>query len=60
MLAAETAAREAAESKLRELKAALVRKKQLVTDLRKRVDELAEQLVSVEAAKHLPCSGYFC
>lgn len=60
MLAAETAAREAAESKLRELKAALVRKKQLVTDLRKRVDELAEQLVSVEAAKYLPCSGYFC
>lgn len=36
-LATETAAREAAEGKLREVKAALVRKKQLVTDLRKRV-----------------------
>lgn len=37
VLAAETAAREAAEAKLREVKAAHARKKQLVTDLRKRV-----------------------
>jgi chromosome segregation ATPase len=36
-LAAETAAREAAEMKLRDVKASLARKKQLVTDLRKRV-----------------------
>ncbi len=39
-LAAETAAREAAEAKLREVKAAHARKKQLVTDLRKRVRSL--------------------
>lgn len=36
-LATETAAREAAEVKLREVKAAHTRKKQLVVDLRKRV-----------------------
>ncbi|BDA46361.1 hypothetical protein COCOBI_08-4530 [Coccomyxa sp. Obi] len=48
-LAAETAAREAAEAKLRELKAAHARKKQLVVDLRKRVDELSEQLVKAQA-----------
>ncbi|CAL8462495.1 g2028 [Coccomyxa elongata] len=48
-LAAETAAREAAEAKLREVKAAHTRKKQLVVDLRKRVDELSEQLVKAQA-----------